>query len=215
MSKYPPQYSSYPQSPQHHHYHHQQQQQHHQHAPQPLHHYDNRRPYPQQQGQPQRYQTSQPTLKANMNRRGDPRNPAGASLTGSRGRREWTHGLCGCCSRPGICCYSCCCPCIVFSKNKSRLHHLDRYNTKHPKRGDSCSGDCFLHCCLTSFLGLGWILQIGSRGDTRDHYRIEGGCCGDCMANWCCSPCALTQEAREIELEENFQGDNHALLSGV
>lgn len=176
MSKYPPQYSSYPQAPQApqpHHYHHQQQQQqqHHQHPFQPLHQYDNRRPYPQQQGQPQRYQTSQPVRPTlfrlscpssgliifpstltdfesqhESSRRSSkpsgrisreplfPSFPVSILLrfekrlhadiyslilfiqTGSRGRREWSHGLCGCCSRPGICCYSCCCPCIVFSK---------------------------------------------------------------------------------------------------
>lgn len=32
------------------------------------------------------------------------------------------------------------------------------------------------------------------------------------MAAWCCPSCELTQEAREIELEEDFQGDQHGLL---
>jgi Cys-rich protein (TIGR01571 family) len=45
--------------------------------------------------------------------------------------------------------------------------------------------------------------QIGSRGDTRDRYGIRGGTCGDCLSAWCCRPCALTQERREIELEEH------------
>jgi Cys-rich protein (TIGR01571 family) len=44
--------------------------------------------------------------------------------------------------------------------------------------------------------------QIGSRGNIRDRYRIEGGGCGDCMSAWCCTPCELTQESRELELEE-------------
>lgn len=51
-------------------------------------------------------------------------------------------------------------PRTFLSQNKSRLEHLERFNTRHPKRGDSCSGDCFLHCCLTSFIGLGWVLQV-------------------------------------------------------
>jgi len=45
--------------------------------------------------------------------------------------------------------------------------------------------------------------QIGSRGDVRDRYGIRGGGCGDCLGTWCCGPCALTQERREIELEEH------------
>lgn len=43
---------------------------------------------------------------------------------------------------------------------------------------------------------------MGVRGNLRNRYRIEGGGCGDCCTAWCCAPCELTQESRELELEE-------------
>jgi Cys-rich protein (TIGR01571 family) len=33
-------------------------------------------------------------------------------------------------------------------------------------------------------------------------YGIRGDVIGDCLASCLCNPCALTQERREIELEE-------------
>ena len=44
--------------------------------------------------------------------------------------------------------------------------------------------------------------QGSNRGIIRGRYKIDGGICGDyCAACWC-TPCELTQESREIELEE-------------
>lgn len=37
----------------------------------------------------------------------------------------------------------------------------------------------------------------------RRRYGIRGGCAGDCLASWCCDACALVQERRELELEED------------
>ena len=42
-----------------------------------------------------------------------------------------------------------------------------------------------------------------SRNQTRFRYSIGGGgCTDDCGVPCCCAPCALTQEARELALEE-------------
>jgi Cys-rich protein (TIGR01571 family) len=50
-------------------------------------------------------------------------------------------------------------------------------------------------------------LQIGSRAETRARYSIRGSTVDDCLTSWCCHACTLTQERREIELEENsFEG---------
>jgi len=45
--------------------------------------------------------------------------------------------------------------------------------------------------------------QIGQRTETRERYRIRGSAVGDCCAAYWCTSCALTQERREIELEED------------
>lgn len=57
-------------------------------------------------------------------------------------------------------------------QNKSRLHHLSEFNVKHPQGGDSVSSDCFLHCCLNTVVGLGWLLQVNS-GKRRTRQTLE------------------------------------------
>ncbi|KAG8858124.1 hypothetical protein FRB91_010341 [Serendipita sp. 411] len=121
----------------------------------------------------------------------------------SHGKREWTNGICDCFGDILTCCIASWCPCIVYSQNRSRYEHLEQRGYPHPSGGDACSSDCFLHGLLTGCCGLGWVLQIGNRERIRNRYKIDGGCFGDCMASLCCNPCALTQEARELELEEH------------
>lgn len=43
---------------------------------------------------------------------------------------------------------------------------------------------------------------MGSRSDIRTRYSIRGDGIGDCCNSLLCRPCALTQERRELELEE-------------
>jgi Cys-rich protein (TIGR01571 family) len=49
-------------------------------------------------------------------------------------------------------------------------------------------------------------MQTGNRSDVRAHYSIRGDTPVDCLSSTFCRPCALTQESREIELEENSFG---------
>ena len=58
------------------------------------------------------------------------------------------------------------------------------------------------HIVAVVMFGTDQATQIGTRSSVRTRYRIKGGGCGDCMASWCCMPCELTQESREMELEE-------------
>ena len=46
-------------------------------------------------------------------------------------------------------------------------------------------------------------VQLGDRRNLRSRYNIRGSAVNDCLTAWCCRSCALTQERREIELEEN------------
>lgn len=121
---------------------------------------------------------------------------------GSDGKRDWSHGLFDCFGSCGTCCMAVWCPCIVYGKNKQRLGNLSTHGTPRPGGGDAIDGSCCVYCGLGLF-GIAWVLQIGSRGETRNRYNIRGGTCGDCCSAWCCAPCALTQEHREIELEEH------------
>jgi len=51
------------------------------------------------------------------------------------------------------------------------------------------------------------VIQIPNRATVRRRYDIEGDYIGDCAAAFFCSPCELSQESREIDLEERTFGD--------
>ncbi|KAH9052686.1 PLAC8-domain-containing protein [Lactarius vividus] len=125
---------------------------------------------------------------------------------GVDGRRDWSFDLFDCTSKCGLCCFAYWCPCVVYSKNKQRLHQLQGRGTPLPGGGDAVDVNCCLHCCLL-VPGCSWIVQTGGRSDVRARYNVRGNTVGDCCAVWCCPSCSLTQEGREIELEENsFKG---------
>jgi hypothetical protein len=44
--------------------------------------------------------------------------------------------------------------------------------------------------------------QVQPRHEIRERYAIRGNVINDWLAPMCCTPCALTQERREIEVEE-------------
>ncbi|EJD54786.1 PLAC8-domain-containing protein [Auricularia subglabra TFB-10046 SS5] len=141
----------------------------------------------------------QPTIAMHPN--GGNRNAKNLPLNSS-GEREWSNGLCSCFGDCGTCCVAWCFPCIVYGQNKTRREHLEQQGFPHPTGGESCGSDCLLHGAITACFGFGWIFQIGERGATRRRYNIEGGGCGDCCSTFWCNPCALTQESREIQQEE-------------
>ncbi|KAF9041543.1 PLAC8 family-domain-containing protein [Panaeolus papilionaceus] len=116
--------------------------------------------------------------------------------------RKWSHGLCGCCGSCGTCVISCCFPCVTYGQNRHRFEHLSLHGAPNPNHhGKIFSGSCFQHGLLT-MCGLGFLMQMGTRGAIRSRYNIKGGSCGDCCTSCFCGPCALTQESRELDLEE-------------
>ncbi|KAJ3142864.1 hypothetical protein HDU90_002735 [Geranomyces variabilis] len=101
--------------------------------------------------------------------------------------KDWTHGLFDCFSDIGTCCVAACFPCCQYGKNKQALN-----------KSDGCCGDCCMYCVVAS-CGFGPCLASGGRATVRAKYNITGDGCSDLCAHWCCGPCALTQEKREIE----------------
>ena len=122
-----------------------------------------------------------------------------------------------------------CFPCITYANIKHRYEHLNTKGFPDPEHGGSfCNSDCIIHGAITGCCGMGWIFQVsslsyysqalpvliifsqmGQRGSIRQRYNIKGGSCGDCCTALCCTPCELTQEARELELEEQSFGGHH------
>ncbi|KAI9450099.1 PLAC8-domain-containing protein [Lactarius psammicola] len=152
--------------------------------------------------------SSQPQATAPMTIGGN-RNTLNREL-GVDGRRDWSFGLFDCTSECGLCCWAAWCPCVVYSKNKQRLQRLQNRGTPLPGGGERYTADCGIHGLLR-IVGYEWVLQIGTRADIRARYSIRGGSIDDCFTSWCCRSCSLTQERREIELEENsFEEFSHS-----
>ncbi|KAF8318699.1 PLAC8-domain-containing protein [Clavulina sp. PMI_390] len=119
----------------------------------------------------------------------------------SNGQREWSHGVFDCFGACGTCFFSWCCPCFQYGKNSSRLKHLNSQGAPHPSGGDCCNSDCMTYGALV-YCGCPCLVHMGMRKDIRGRYNIEGGGGNDFLCTWCCIPCVLTQESRELELEE-------------
>ncbi|XP_071137560.1 cornifelin homolog [Mytilus edulis] len=90
------------------------------------------------------------------------------------GTREWTSGLCDCCSDVGNSFYVFCCYCCAISSIAARL-------------GENCCTTC----CVPA-------AEIGIRTRIRTLGAIRGDMCHDCIIIACCTYCAACQELREL-----------------
>ncbi|XP_046337070.1 cell number regulator 10-like [Haliotis rufescens] len=95
---------------------------------------------------------------------------------------SWQHGLFGCFDNFGTCIVTYLVPCYTFGKNAEAV-------------GDSC----FL-CGAAYFVpGLNLFALLSVRGKIRERKGIDGTFVNDCCAIILCHPCALVQEANEIQ----------------
>jgi Cys-rich protein (TIGR01571 family) len=100
-------------------------------------------------------------------------------------------------------CWAVWCPCVVYGKNRQRLRSLQNQGTPLPGGGERYDGHCCVYGAINVATGHARALQIHIREQVRERYGIHGGPIEDCVTSWFCLVCALTQERREIELEEN------------
>ena len=98
---------------------------------------------------------------------------------GADGKRDWSHGLfdytdeCGLCMSTSLVnsvvlltdpislsgCWSTWCPCVVYTKNKQRLEHLQSRGTPLVGGGEALDGGCCLYACL-GYFGCAFALQV-------------------------------------------------------
>ncbi|KAK0495554.1 PLAC8 family-domain-containing protein [Armillaria luteobubalina] len=101
------------------------------------------------------------------------------------------------------CVSACFCPCITFGQNADRIEHLQRTNDPHPDPfGGSCSDSCCIYAACLPFCGTACGIQAQNRRAVRGRYGIDGHIVKDCFVSTCCYSCELTQESRQIALEE-------------
>ncbi|KZV93024.1 PLAC8-domain-containing protein [Exidia glandulosa HHB12029] len=129
------------------------------------------------------------------------------------GEREWSFGLFECFEDPMTCLFAWFLPCTIYGKNKTRLQALAS-GAPHPQGGELVGEDTITYAALNCCCGLGWVVGMTNRAETRARYKIVGGAGDDCFLSCCCAPCALTQQSREIELEEQSLGHPGGGMSG-
>jgi Cys-rich protein (TIGR01571 family) len=94
---------------------------------------------------------------------------------------DFQNGLFGCFGNCCVCICTWFCPCYVAGKIAEKV-------------GESC-----ILCALVMFCPIANIICRGTiRQKVREQKGIPGTFCKDILIVWCCAPCAICQEAREV-----------------
>lgn len=97
---------------------------------------------------------------------------------------EWTHDQYSCCEDGKICAQVLFCPCYLFGKTAHRVG----------KNRFLCGLALLIPCVnIYAFATVRHLI--------RKHLRIDGTGSDDCIITVFCGPCALAQEAREVQHE--------------
>jgi len=105
-----------------------------------------------------------------------------------RQREPWQAPFCGCFDDLSSCILSFCVPCVQFGFNAAKID------------GSGCFGACCMYACCMMCGGYQCAIGGAKRTSMRNQYMLEESCCCDCCVHWCCCFCALSQEARELEI---------------
>ena len=109
---------------------------------------------------------------------------------------QWHAPLGSCCTAGfGTCALSFCCPCVVYGSNNEAV-------------GQSFVSSCLLYGCLCVCFHMECLVHVPFRGDVRKMHGLEEqNIFTDCLIIWCCSPCALIQEATQVDptLQDRLQ----------
>lgn len=105
--------------------------------------------------------------------------------------KEWKHGIFGCFDNPTLCILTFCCPCYIIGVNAQGV-------------GQNCIlyGVGFLcgYCLFPPFTWpLVWVLEYIVRMKVRFQYNLEGDTLTDIAFALLCTPCAMAQEAQELQ----------------
>jgi Cys-rich protein (TIGR01571 family) len=96
-------------------------------------------------------------------------------------------GLFDCFDDTNICLYGLFCPCYLFGEN-----------VKRTRSTITLSCPCFLYACDMMYC-VCWYRHRQQRFNLRSYYELPSGC-GDYPTAVFCGPCALCQEARELNI---------------
>ncbi|KAK9742486.1 hypothetical protein RND81_03G176500 [Saponaria officinalis] len=102
---------------------------------------------------------------------------------------EFSTGLCDCFSDAGLCCLTCCCPCITFGRIAEIVD----------KGSSSCGVSGALYALIMGFTACQWVYSCTYRAKLKAQYGMQESCLNDCCTHFWCEPCALCQEYRELQ----------------
>ncbi|XP_058089348.1 protein PLANT CADMIUM RESISTANCE 3-like [Magnolia sinica] len=114
--------------------------------------------------------------------------PPYMNVQARHGSGQWSSGLCHCCDDPANCLITSCCPCITFGQIAELV---DQGSFSCP-----ASGVVYV---LLGVTGLACLYSCFYRSKLRAQHDLEETPCADCLVHFCCEPCALCQEYRELK----------------
>ncbi|BAF14911.1 Os04g0461600, partial [Oryza sativa Japonica Group] len=123
---------------------------------------------------------------------------------------SWSSGLCDCYDDVGGCCLTFFCPCVAFGRI---AEIVDQGAT-------SCCARGTLYMLLAMATGFACAYSCCYRSRLHQQYGLQEKPCGDCCVHWCCGPCALCQEYRELksrgfDMSLGWQGNMERMGKGV
>lgn len=129
---------------------------------------------------------------------------------------RWSIGLCGCCADCVPNCWmSTCCPCISLSQIYARIGVISykkalyrtgalafplvilRFiaNNLGPQEGQTDTRSVIVFFAMMA-LDFAFVIAVCyARIRVRRRFRIDGNCCDDLCASWCCTCCTIAQMA--------------------
>ncbi|KAF4616436.1 hypothetical protein D9613_008221 [Agrocybe pediades] len=158
--------------------------------------------------------TQQPVANPGMSVGGGNRNAK--NLPVDANGRDWSSGIFECVEDPITFVVAWFAPCVVYGQNRTRYEQLVQHGSPDPQQRDLLNSPnlvnnhCITHGLLHCFCAAGFVMQFLQRGPTRERYNIRGSPAEDFVLSCFCSPCELTQESREIALEEQSFGKQQA-----
>ncbi|KAG7589404.1 PLAC8 motif-containing protein [Arabidopsis suecica] len=110
--------------------------------------------------------------------------------------KDWSTDLCECWMDINSCCLTCWCPCVAFGRI---AEVVDRGST-------SCgvSGAMYMIIFMLTGYGGSSLYSCFYRTKLRAQYNLKERPCCDCCVHFCCEPCALCQEYRQLQHNRDF-----------
>ncbi|MCJ1478837.1 hypothetical protein MMC13_007521 [Lambiella insularis] len=161
---------------------------------------DNDRKQSQQQYQmTARTPTYNPDSLAGPNAAVDNHRPGQVSHPNAIIQPEWKHGLC---EIDTLCCTGLFCPCMVYGRTQYRLSQKAQRKEATDLLGyEAFNGQCGL---MAAACGFQWVFALIQHTRIRKLYKLDGSIGDDCIKSFCCCPCVLMQNEREVRSREEL-----------